>query len=697
MMSDNNLDKLKEIFKAEVDELIDSAEDVLIAIEKEKDNVDLMNEIFRIFHSIKGSAGVVGFEEMAHFSHGVENVLDRVRNHEVSITKSLISLILDSVDIIKGFVQFYFEGSDFNEEKIEKVNSSLSRFMGVNINNQTGVSEKQQKTKNKGEKYYGIHIELNKDTFYKGQDSLLLIQELSELGEFDTVRANISKLPMIKDIDPYSNYIYYDIVLKTERNIEEVKDVFMFVIDDNKIGVSDISERFVDGIDTELANKKIGEILVDEGIINEEDVEEVVAEHKKIGEEIVAKKNIPQKEVERLLSKKKKSHKVQIASSIRVRTDKLDKLINLIGEMVIAVAKVSLIAKKSEDKKIIQSTVELSNISRDLQEQIMMVRMVPLESTFKRFHRVIRDLANSQGKNIELHISGEDTELDKTMIEQIADPLKHMIRNSADHGIEAPEKRLSNGKPEKGNVWLRAYQEEGNVVIEIEDDGQGIDPDKIYKKAYDNQLVKNSRNAYTDEEIFSFLFLPGFSTAEKVTEISGRGVGMDVVKKNIESLKGRIEISSEKGKGSKFKIRIPLTIAIIDGMQIRIGKKTYIIALDQIVETFKFANLELKSIKGESDLVNLRGEVYPLIRLHSYFKEELDKENQDKGIVILVESTFRKFCIYVDEIIGIHQAVIKNLQKNYQPIPGIIGASLNGDGTISLIIDVPGIEKMMEI
>ncbi len=696
-MQDTNIDKLKDIFKVEVDELIDSAEDVLISIEKDKSNDDLMNEIFRIFHSIKGSAGVVGFQEMAHFSHGVENVLDRVRNKEVSITKGLISLILDSVDIIKDFVQFYFEETAFNQQKIEKVNSSLSRFMGVNDQKKESPGKEKIKVHKKNIKFFGIHIELNIDTFYKGQDPLLLIQELSELGEFETIRANISQIPQLDEIDPFSNYIYYDIILKTDKPIEHIEDVFMFVMDENKIGISDISSRFVDGIDTELADKRIGELLVDEGIIEEDEVEEIVAKHKKIGEEIVEQKNVPQEEVERLLEKKKKSQKVQIASSIRVRTDKLDKLINLIGEMVIAVAKVNLTAKESDDKKIIQSTVELSNISRDLQEQIMMVRMVPLESTFKRFHRVVRDLSNSQGKNIELHISGEDTELDKTMIEQITDPLKHMIRNSADHGVEMPETRLANGKYEKGNIWLRAFPEEGNVVIEIEDDGKGIDSDIIYNKAYENKLIKKGRKSYTDEEIFSFLFLPGFSTAEKVTEISGRGVGMDVVKKNIESLKGRIEISSIKGKGSKFKIKIPLTIAIIDGMQIRIGSKTYILPLDQIVETFKFSTLELKSVKGESDLVNLRGEVFPLIKLHPYFKESLEIEDREKGIVILVESTFKKFCIYVDEILGINQAVIKNLQKNYQPIPGITGASLNGDGSISLIIDIPGIEKIMEI
>jgi two-component system chemotaxis sensor kinase CheA len=518
------------------------------------------------------------------------------------------------------------------------------------------------------------------------------------MGTFDSIRANIVRIPPLDEIDPHKSYIFYDLVLRTKRSHEEIKDVFIFVYDDNKIGIADISSRFVDDVDVELADKKLGEILVDEGIIEEEEVERIATDHKKIGEEIVAKTPVKKEQIQKILKKKQKSQKVQIASTIRVKTDKLDKLINLIGEMVISVSRISMIAQDTGNKEIINSTAELNRISRDLQEQIMMVRMVPLESTFKRFYRVVRDLANSQKKNIELHISGEDTELDKTMIEQIADPLKHMVRNSVDHGIETPEERKKTGKPEKGNIWMRAYQEEGNVVIEIEDDGKGINPDVIYQKAVSKELIKKSRDSLSDEEIYSFLFLPGFSTAKKVTEISGRGVGMDVVKRNIESLKGRIEISSSQGKGSKFKIKIPLTIAIIDGMRLRIGTRTYIVPMDSIVESFQISTLDLKSVKGAKDLVNLRGEVYPLVKLHSYFGDEDIKEEEfQNGIVVLVESTFKKFCIYVDEILGISQAVIKNLQDNYRSIPGVIGASLNGDGSISLIMDIPGMEKLLNI
>ncbi len=697
-MKDNNIEKLKEIFKNEVDELVEDAEEVLISLEKDVHNQELINEIFRIFHSIKGSAGVVGFNDMAHFAHGVENILDRVRQGELRISKNLISLILESIDILKGFIEFYFGGPPVEEKKIAKIEASLNRFKGVTEPVEFKVEEKREARKVKKAKYFGIHVELKEDIFNRGQDPILLLRELSEQGSFDSIRANISRIPELEQIDPYKNYIFYDLILRTRNTFDEVKDVFIFVYDENPIEISDINSRFVEDVDTELADKKIGEILVDEGVIEEEEVERIAAQHKKIGEEIVAKTSVKKEEIQKILKKKQKSKKVQIASTIRVKTDKLDKLINLIGEMVISVSRISMIAQQTGIKEIINSTTELNRISRDLQEQIMMVRMVPLESTFKRFYRVVRDLANSQKKNIELHISGEETELDKTMIEQIADPLKHMVRNSVDHGVETPEDRRKVGKPEKGNIWMRAYQEEGNVIIEIEDDGKGIDPDVIYKKAFSKGMTKKPKENMSNEEIYSFLFMPGFSTAAVVTEISGRGVGMDVVKKNIESLKGRIEISSTIGKGTRFKIKIPLTIAIIDGMRLRIGERTYIVPLDAIVESFQLATLDLKTVKGAKDLVNLRGEVYPLVRLHKYLgDEDIQEKDFQKGIVVLVESTFKKFCIYVDEILGISQAVIKNLQDNYRSIPGIIGASLNGDGSISLILDIPGLERMMDI
>ncbi|UCH93027.1 MAG: chemotaxis protein CheW [Candidatus Aminicenantes bacterium] len=342
------------------------------------------------------------------------------------------------------------------------------------------------------------------------------------------------------------------------------------------------------------------------------------------------------------------------APTIRVKTEKLDKLIHLIHEMVLSVSRISMIARELGHKEMINRTTELHQIWRGLQEQIMMVRMVPLSSTFKRFYRVVRDLANSREKSIALHISGEDTELDKTTVQQVADALKLIVRNSVDQSIEAPGERKKSGKPGKGNIWLRAYQEEGNVVIEIEDDGKGM----------------NAENAES----------------------------MDVVKKNIKSLKGRLEISSTVGKGTKFKIKIPFTIAVINGMRLRLGSHTYIVPTDAIVESFQLSSLDLKRGKGAKDLVKLRGKVYPLVKLYSFLGlEEIKEEDFQKGIVVLVKSTRKKFCIYVDEILNSSQVVAKNLQDNYRSIPGIIGASLNVDGSISLVLDIPGLEKLMDI
>jgi len=698
-MNGSNVDKLKEIFKSEVDELIEDSEEVLATLETDVGNVELINEISRMFHAIKGSAGVVGFNDMAHFSHGVENILDRVRQGELRISKNLISLILESIDILKSFIDYYFGGPPVDKEKIEKIEASLNRFKGVVETPDFHIEEKREVKKVKKTKYFGIHIEMGEDIFLRGQDPMLLLRELSDMGTFDSIRADVGRVPDLEELQPHRSYLIYDLVLKTRNRLEEVKDVFIFVIDDNpKITITDISSRFVEGVDIELADKRLGEILVDEGVLAEEDVEKIAASHKRIGEEIIEKTSIDEEHVKRALWKKQKSQEVQNASTIRVKIDKLDKLINLIGEMVISVSRITMIARDTGLKEIVNGSDELNRISRDLQEQIMNVRMVPLESTFKRFYRVVRDLSNSRGKNIELHISGEDTELDKAIIEQIADPLKHMVRNSVEHGVENASDRKKAGKSEKGNVWLKAYREEGNVVIEIEDDGKGIDPDKIYRKAVSKGLVKKNRDRFTDDEIFSFLFLPGFSTAARVAEMSGKGVGMDVVKRNIESLKGKIEVKSIPGMGSKFKIKIPLSIAIIDGMRLRIGLRTYIIPLDAVVESFQVSSLDLKSVKGAKDLVNLRGEVFPLVKLHTVFGgEELKQEDFDKGIVVLVESTFKKFCIYVDEILGISQAVIKDLQTNYRSVPGIIGASLNGDGSISMIMDIPGIEKLMEV
>lgn len=652
-MNADSIDRLKELFKNEAEELIEDAEEALSTLEKDPGNEESFDEISKIFHSIKASAGIVGFNEITIFAHSVENILDKVRRGEFKISKNLISLVQKSVDILKCFIDFHYDTPSLDKQKIEKIQSSLNRFKGIS-DEAPFFSEKSREAETTNKiKYYGIHLELQEDTLLKGQDPLPLLRKLNGLGSFDSIRADISRTPELQEIDPTKNYLCYDLVLKTRRHYHEIKDIFKFVSDDNpKITVSDISSRFVDGVDTELADKRLGEILVDEGFLAKEKVEQIAAAHKRIGEEIIEKSSVQGEQIEQVLHKKQKSRKIQLSSTLRVHIDRLEKLIDLIGEMVIAVSRITLVARETGLQEIIHSSDELDRISRDMQEQVMTMRMVPLENTFKRFYRVVRDLSNALGKDIEFHISGEETELDKTIIEQIAEPLRHMVQNCVEHSIETPAERKRAGKPGKGNIKLKAYRKEGKVIILLEDDGRGFDPRKIYQ----------------------------------------------AVKPNMEFFKGKIEVKSTPDKGSKFKLKIPLAVTIIDGMRLRIGPRSYIIPLDAIVESFPLTSLNLKSTKDGKILINLRDEAYPLVRLHSFFGgAEAAPDNLDKGFVVLVESTFKKFCIYTDEILGISRVVIKNLQQNYRTIPGIIGASLNSDGTISLIMDIPGIEKLMGV
>jgi two-component system chemotaxis sensor kinase CheA len=391
------------------------------------------------------------------------------------------------------------------------------------------------------------------------------------------------------------------------------------------------------------------------------------------------------------------SRKIAKSSTIRVDTDKLDKLVNLVGEMVISVARMSQLASEVDDNSASRSlegaSSALERISRELQEQVMRVRMVPVEGTFNRFRRVVRDLSFELGKKIEIKMSGTDTELDKNVIEQIGDPLKHMIRNSIDHGIESPEERRRLGKPAEGTIWLKAFQREGNIFIEISDDGKGIDKDKVLAKAIDKSMAEPGRT-YPDKEIFEMLFAPGLSTSEKVSEISGRGVGMDVVRKNIEDLHGSIEIISEKGKGSTFRVKLPLTLAIIDGMMVRVGNEVLTIPLSVIDKSVRPSKAEIKTVEGKGELVDIRGNYLPLVRIYELFDIPSEKTDPTDALVVVLQSTEGRFGVLVDDVLGQTQAVIKSIDKNFRKIEGTSGATILGNGKVSLILDVHGIERM---
>ncbi|ADK86072.1 putative CheA signal transduction histidine kinase [Desulfarculus baarsii DSM 2075] len=384
---------------------------------------------------------------------------------------------------------------------------------------------------------------------------------------------------------------------------------------------------------------------------------------------------------------------MQPAPTIRVDTDKLDKLVNLVGELVIGVARVMQIAGDDAMPELSAAVDALEHISRDLQEQVMRVRMVPVEATFNRFQRVVRDLASELGKQITLRMSGTETELDKNVIEQIADPLKHLVRNSADHGLEQPDERLRAGKPEAGLIHLRAYQQEGRIIIEVIDDGRGIDREAVLAKAIERGLAAPGVSL-SDAEVFGFMFQAGFSTAKQVTEVSGRGVGLDVVRQNIESLRGSVEVESTPGRGTIFRIKLPLTLAIIEGMMVRVGHEILTLPVLSILESLRPKASELKTLEGQGELVSVRGEYLPLVRLHHVLDLPTERTDPTKALVVIIESVSRRFGILVDDILGEQQAVIKSLEHNYHKIEGVAGATILGDGRVSLILDIHGLEKI---
>ncbi|HOM29079.1 MAG TPA: chemotaxis protein CheA [Deltaproteobacteria bacterium] len=691
------MDELVKIFLEESEDEIRELETGLMRLEEDSGDEDTINRVFRAAHTIKGSAGLVGFEEVSNYTHTIESILDRIRKKELTVTKALVSSLLGGVDFLKRMISAEVEGSPVDSNEVEEALKHIKRFLGMKGVSRDAQGKAVEATGKTPEKVYLITMKFRPDILSTGQDPLMLIRELMDMGEIIESRAFTEDIPGFYELQPTTCYTSWEIVLKTSRPISEINNVFIFVMDENEISIHDISSQYKNGVDLSLAEKPIGEILVEKGIVRETDVIEALREHKTTGQALVEKGKVSRETVEKMALAQSESRKVAKATTIRVDTDKLDRLMNLVGEMVISVARVSQCANEITDasvsKSLTAATASLERISRDLQEQVMRVRMVPVEGTFNRFKRVVRDMSFELGKKIEIKMSGTETELDKNVIEQISDPLKHMIRNSIDHGIESPEGRRRKGKPETGTIWLKAYQREGNIYIEISDDGRGIDKAKVLAKAVEKGIAEPGRS-YTDKEIYEMLFAPGLSTADRVSELSGRGVGMDVVKRNIEELRGTVEISSEENKGSTFKVKLPLTLAIIDGMMIRVGSEILTIPLAMIDKSVRPSRTEIKTVEGKGELVDIRGDYLPLVRLYDLFRIPSEKTDPTEALVVVLHGAENRFGILVDDVLGQTQAVIKSIDKNFKKIEGTSGATILGNGRVSLILDVHGIEKM---
>jgi len=684
--------RFQETFFVESAEHVETMESGLLELEQRADDLDLLNRVFRAAHSIKGNAGMFGFAAIGELTHKMENVLDRLRTGEMVATQDIIDTLLRALDVLKALLEAAQGFGDVDPDSVREIEQRLVACQaGTDETADTTQGSSSQKS-SMGWRFVTIEWTPLPELFQRGLDPRQIFNELAELGESHGVIVKTDRLPSLHDLDPEVCYLSWMMTIKTERSLSEIDSVFDFVKDGSELV---INEGTVPPHQPSTY-KKVGEILVEEGALTPEQLEASLSKHKKIGEQLIEDKVVAPQQVEQALIKQEETAartKKSEASSIRVDTDKIDKLINLVGELVITDSMINDLSQKLTPAQIpvLRELVkQLGRNTRELQERVMSVRMVPIGSAFQRFPRLVRDLAQKSGKQIHLALSGEETELDKTVIEAIGDPLTHLVRNSADHGLEGPEERRANGKSEQGTIRLNAFQEGGNICITVEDDGRGLNREKILTKAIANGVITEEENL-TDEQVWQLIFRPGFSTADQITDVSGRGVGMDVVRRNIEGLGGTVNIQTQEGKGSKLMLKLPLTLAIMEGMTVRVGAEQYIIPLLAVTETIQPKQTDLETMVGRGEVVGLRGDWLPMLRLYDTFHTTPTVTDPCQALLVIVESEGERVAVLVDELIGQQQVVIKSLEQNYQKVEGVGGATILGDGQVALIVDVPGI------
>ena len=706
-------DEFISIFLSEANEIVEGLENDLVLLEDNKSDEDLLNKIFRSAHTLKSSAGTVGFTTMSELNHVAENLLEKVRSGKLDVTPTMITVLLEFLDTVKIMLQNIIDGKG-EADGVNNIESLKAKIKAIADGNEIDASvqapttssaaptvkketqtstqaqaieepEKKEESSS-GSNVFHISMSFKATIFDNGIDPLMFLNDLRDIGTISNLKIDSSNVPPISALeDPYTCYTQFSLDISTNSTLEQVQNIFLFVIDDNDINISDakVSVQKEDKIETQTETQVAEETKEEKTIEDTKSQEEAK-------EEIKTEQAKPQTSAAK--SQASSSVKVQAPSTVRVDTRKLDSLMNLIGELVIAQSRIMQLTQSLDiDNGLKEAVSSMDRTSRQIQEEVMNIRMMPVGPIFNQFHRYVRDLNLELNKEVKLVLKGETTEIDKNMLEQLSDPLKHIIRNSMDHGIEkTKEERIARGKPEFGTITMSAAHQEGHVVIEVSDDGNGLNKERIYNKAIEKGLLSKD-GKYSDAEIYRTIFSPGLSTAEKITDISGRGVGMDVVRANVEKMKGKIEIKSEEGKGSTFIIKLPLTLAIIEGITFALGEQIYIMPLISIIEQMKVKNEQIKPFEGRGEMIKIRDEYLPLIRLHKVFEIDTHIEDIDNGIVVVVEAGYRRCAIFVDELLDQQQVVIKSLDSAFSKHSGISGGTILGDGRIALIIDIQGL------
>lgn len=637
-------------FREESLELLEAMEISLMSIRENGMDNEMINAVFRAAHTIKGTAGMYKIDFIVEFTHIAENLLDQVRNGKVQMSDDLGELFLECKDHMQNLVEFAVatNNNEVPSEELMQVTKSLSASLSVNLSE--GMTEHQEQAAVKNDptstelKSWKLEIVFGAGILEHGFEPASFLAYLRKNSSEFECMVDVSTIPVIDEYEPTKCYIGCTVDLSTYMSEEEILDVFEFIRDDCKLSLS-------------------------------QNVCEVEAiELRDVQTQDVAKK-----------STVAATTQVQNSYSIRVDAEKIDQLINLIGEMVIANANVVQQSIDIQNSDLVESVSIVSRMLEDIRESAMQIRMVQIGETFNRFKRIVMDLSKKLGKEVELIIKGGDTELDKTVIEKINDPLIHIVRNAIDHGLELPHERTANGKNAKGSITLNSYHDAGTVVIEIKDDGKGLDEDLIRAKAIEKGIIEEGA-VLNQKQIFELILQPGFSTAPAVTDLSGRGVGMDVVKRNIESLRGNIEITSKAGEGTSFIIRLPLTLAIIDGFLVKVGETFYVIPLDMVIECLELGAAYKNDMHG-NNYINLRGNVLPLLNVSEYFDEQITDTKREN--IVVVQYAGRRFGFIVDELYGEFQTVIKPLGRVFSNLKGISGATILGSGNVALILDIP--------
>ncbi|HEY8977466.1 MAG TPA: chemotaxis protein CheA [Burkholderiaceae bacterium] len=703
MANDINLDQVLQTFIVEARELLDDMEAALLRVAGEADPRESINAIFRTAHTIKGSSGLFGLDAIVAFTHVAESVLDRVRDGAVMLDEALVALLLACGDYIGRMVDAVERAEPQLDPRAEPEGAALLARLQVHLEAReapAAVVAAAPAAAGGAPARWHLSLRFGPDVLRNGMDPLSFIRYLATLGQIEHLVTIPDAVPALDALDPEGCCLGFEIAFLTTADKAAIENVFEFVIDDCALRIvppgSQVA-RYIELVQSlPEGPSRLGEILVRCGSVTAHELEAALrlqarsAPSRKIGAILAEQGTVAPQVVEAALVRQKQAKDTRggESQSVRVDADKLDRLINLVGELIIATAGANLVAKRTRNLELMERNSTLADLVEEVRDSALQLRMVKIGATFNRFRRVVHDVARELGKDIELAVSGEDTELDKTVVEKIGDPLMHLVRNAMDHGIDSPERRAERGKPATGTVSLNAFHDSGSIVIQVGDDGGGLDRERILAKGIERGLVEPGR-AMSDAEVYALIFEPGFSTAEQITNLSGRGVGMDVVRRNIEALRGNVAIASEPGRGTTVTVRLPLTLAIINGFQVGVGKSVFVVPMDMVDECIEF------STETGQDYTDLRGQVLPFIRLRELF--DVPGRPAVRQNIVVVKHAGQKFGLVVDALMGEAQAVIKPLSRMFVQVRGISGSSILGSGDVALILDVPVLMQQAQL